>query len=181
MSGSEVAQASTFTTTTVNIDLHLRTQPVLDLSLQFHPSTSKVKDIWLVENHVKNVFTTVALGFIGTVLCSVGLVGNIVNVAVFCRMGFKVRLIAEDPETINISFLGLAVADIGCLATQLWLDIMYIPAFRDLADWLLPFDPADPTFRNVTAAWPHICFSRSLPVCSVVDEHRQQSAEKHIS
>ncbi|GFO06047.1 chemosensory receptor a [Plakobranchus ocellatus] len=100
-------------TSTVGVDLH----PGHDPDLQ--PVTSKVKDIWVLDNNFKEVFTTVSLGF-----------------------------------------LGLAVADLGCLLTQLWLNIMYIPEFRNLGAWLLPFDPADPTFRNVTAAWPHICFAR---------------------
>ncbi|KAK3767767.1 hypothetical protein RRG08_052910 [Elysia crispata] len=152
MSPSADHLGSTQATSTGNLDIHLWPDPGPDLNLDLRPGAGKVKDIWVIDNHFKHVFTTVTLGFIGTILCSVGTVGNIINVAVFCRMGFK--------ETINISFLGLAVADIGCLLTQLWLNVMYIPAFRDLADWLLPFDPADPTFRNVTAAWPHICFSR---------------------
>ncbi|GFR99520.1 chemosensory receptor A [Elysia marginata] len=112
----------------------------------------KVKSIWLVDEHIKNAFTVWAIGCLSIILCSIGTAGNIINVIVFCKMGFK--------ETMNISFIGLAIADIGCLLTQIWLGVQNIPPFRDLANWLLPFDPADPVFRNATAAWPHICFLR---------------------
>ncbi|GFR87214.1 chemosensory receptor A [Elysia marginata] len=134
------------TTTTFTIE----PSPVVDLDLR--PSEAKVKSIWMVDNHVKNAFTIWAMGCISVILCSIGTIGNIINVIVFCKMGFK--------ETINISFIGLAIADIGCLVTQIWLGVQYIPPFRDLANWLLPFDPADPIFRNAAAAWPHICFLR---------------------
>lgn len=115
-------------------------------------SPDKITKFWVIDDRISHDFTVWLLGCIGVILCSFGTAGNIINVVVFCKMGFK--------ETMNISFIGLAVADIGCLITQIWLGVLYIPPFRDLANWILPFDPADPIFRLVTAAWPHICFLR---------------------
>ena len=99
-SSGYIAPGSAHTTTTVNVDLHLWPDP----DPNHQPSGAKVKDIWQVDNHIKHVFTTVTLGFIGTILCSVGTVGNLVNVAVFCKMGFKVgtcQLLCNAPQGVE--------------------------------------------------------------------------------
>ena len=105
--------------------------------------------IFDIKNPVRELAVFLSLGVVGSAICIVGVLGNIINLYVFLKMGFK--------DTINISFFGLTISDCGHLLTQLWINLMYVPAFKNLE---MPFDPAENGFRHVTGAWPHIYFSR---------------------
>ncbi|CAL1541358.1 unnamed protein product, partial [Lymnaea stagnalis] len=76
-----------------------------------------------------------------------GIVGNVINLVVFAKMGFH--------ETINISLFSLAASDLGCLVTLQWTYLCYNPLFR-AAD--LPFNAV--VVEYITGGWPHVGFSR---------------------
>ncbi|XP_059157436.1 neuromedin-U receptor 2-like [Physella acuta] len=82
-----------------------------------------------------------------TVFCTLGIVGNVLNLIVFCKLGFR--------DAINISLLALTVSDIGSLLTLQWMMLCYYPPFFT-SD--LPFDSRE--IENITGSWPRICFIR---------------------
>ncbi|BFZ07959.1 hypothetical protein BsWGS_10998 [Bradybaena similaris] len=86
-----------------------------------------------------------------SVLCELvdifGTITNIINIVCFVKLGIR------DP--VNISLLGLASSDLGCLITLIWTNICYNPAFNGLD---LPFSPID--FQYLTGTRLHIVFTR---------------------
>uniref|UniRef100_A0A2C9L001 G-protein coupled receptors family 1 profile domain-containing protein n=1 Tax=Biomphalaria glabrata TaxID=6526 RepID=A0A2C9L001_BIOGL len=81
-----------------------------------------------------------AISFVGVIL-------NLLNIAVFFKQGFK--------DTINIPFLGLAVADVCGLISLIWMSICYNPL---MVGALPAFSFID--IQHITAGWPHVCFTR---------------------
>ena len=82
----------------------------------------------------------------------IGVVGNILTILVFIKLGFS--------ETIHMSYVALAVSDLCCILSTIWIGICYTPLLR-----ALPFsfqaqrDMAQ--FSNFTGGWPHLAFSRT--------------------
>ncbi|CAL1525877.1 unnamed protein product, partial [Lymnaea stagnalis] len=58
-------------------------------------------------------------------------------------------------DSVNISLIGLALADLGCLIPVLWKTVSFNPLFH-YSD--IPFDSVD--IQYLTSAWPHVCFAR---------------------
>ncbi|KAH9492203.1 hypothetical protein Btru_026541 [Bulinus truncatus] len=86
-------------------------------------------------------------GVIGGLISLVGVVLNAINITVFIAQGFG--------DTINISLLGLAVADAGSLVSLVWMSLCYNP----LVVGALP-EVNFIEIQHVTAGWPHVCFTR---------------------
>ncbi|KAH9503869.1 hypothetical protein Btru_064037 [Bulinus truncatus] len=86
-------------------------------------------------------------GIIGGLISLVGVVLNAINITVFIDLGFS--------DTINISLLGLAVADTGGLASLVWMSLCYNP----LVTGAFP-EVNFNEIQHLTAGWPHVCFMR---------------------
>ncbi|KAI8791458.1 tachykinin peptides receptor 86C [Biomphalaria glabrata] len=84
---------------------------------------------------------------ISGVISFFGIVGNVINIIIFYRQGFK--------DTVNISLLGLAVSDLLSLITSLWVAICWNPLIY-YAD--LPFVPED--IEYMTGSLPHLLCTR---------------------
>ena len=81
-----------------------------------------------------------------------GIIGNVLTVLVYFRLGVK--------QTIHMSFVALAVSDLGCVLTTIWFGICYTPIMQAaLARWRLKTDID--LFVVFTSAWPHFGFSRT--------------------
>ncbi|XP_005092843.1 neuropeptides capa receptor-like [Aplysia californica] len=85
-------------------------------------------------------------GFTGSI-SFLGTIANIINIVVFCKQGFS--------DSVNISFLALAISDVGSLVTLVWQGVCFNPYFHK-AD--IPFESRD--VQYLTAGWPHVCFAR---------------------
>ncbi|XP_012941320.1 adenosine receptor A1-like [Aplysia californica] len=81
----------------------------------------------------------------GVVICGLlslfGVVANIINIVAFAKQGFQ--------DSINISLMGLAVADLCSLVAMMWMSICVNPLFY-LSD--LPFEPRE--VMHLTGATP---------------------------
>lgn len=95
----------------------------------------------LINNLVISGFAVTA------VMCVIGIVNNLLSIAVFCTLGFR--------ETINISFLGLAVADIGCLFTHFEMNVICSLLY------IAEFDFVVLDLVEVAGSWPRLCFLRT--------------------
>lgn len=93
-------------------------------------------------------FIFISLVLVPAVVSTLGIIFNIINIVVFVKMGFS--------ETINISLLGLAIADVGVLLTMVGFSVIYNP--------MLLTSVADMDVINavnyVALGWPHVMFSR---------------------
>ncbi|XP_005100341.1 allatostatin-A receptor-like [Aplysia californica] len=106
-------------------------------------------DVGLVSDDVKLIFQVVNFAIVCEIIDVFGTVTNIINIIVFVKLGFS------DP--VNVSLLGLAISDLGCLVTLIWHNICFNPLFNELD---LPFDPIDVQTLYLTAGWPHVTFTR---------------------
>ncbi|GFO30544.1 chemosensory receptor a [Plakobranchus ocellatus] len=90
------------------------------------------------------------------------LIGNVMNVAVFVRLGFS--------ETANISLTALALSDLVSVVLNIWVILCYWPPFRDSE---FPFNPVNLTLltgvvlrvftiRTVACITAFISFERCL-------------------
>ncbi|CAL1529998.1 unnamed protein product [Lymnaea stagnalis] len=102
----------------------------------------------IIEDDLAEIFITINLGVTSGVISVLGIVGNIINIIIFTKQGFK--------DTVNISFFVLAVTDFLSLLTLLWVSICFFPPFR-YSD--LPFSSTD--IEYLTGGWPHIICSRT--------------------
>ncbi|XP_059173501.1 uncharacterized protein LOC131954037 [Physella acuta] len=93
-------------------------------------------------------FIFVSLVLVPSVVSSLGIIFNIINIVVFVKMGFS--------ETINISLLGLAVADVGVLLTMVGFSVIYNPV---LLTSVANMDVIN-AVNYVALGWPHVLFSR---------------------
>ncbi|BFZ03208.1 hypothetical protein BsWGS_06247 [Bradybaena similaris] len=100
-----------------------------------------------VSKEVREVVQLVTYVSLCGIISLFGIGANIANIVVFMKQGFK--------DSINISLLGLAVADLGCLLTMFYSSFGYNPAFGSLG---LPFDIQDVTY--VSGGYPHVYFNR---------------------
>ena len=89
-----------------------------------------------------------ALLFIGTV----GITGNILTVLIYVKLGFA--------ETINISYVALAVSDLCCILSSMVAGFCFSPAMQALLrHFRFQVDLAK--FTNFTGYWPQFAFSRT--------------------
>ncbi|CAG5120669.1 unnamed protein product, partial [Candidula unifasciata] len=72
-----------------------------------------------VSNEVQEMFKIVLFVAICGILSLFGIGANVTNIIVFIKQGFK--------DSINISLLGLAVGDLGCALTMVWVSIGFSP------------------------------------------------------
>ncbi|RUS74443.1 hypothetical protein EGW08_017808 [Elysia chlorotica] len=82
----------------------------------------------------------------------VGIVGNILTVLVFAKLGFA--------ETINISYVALAVSDLLCVLSTMVTSFLFSPAMRALLHhYRVQVDLVK--FANFTSFLPQFAFSRT--------------------
>ncbi|BFZ03210.1 hypothetical protein BsWGS_06249 [Bradybaena similaris] len=123
---------------------HMTTTAAASTAVTGASSTSSAGLVSYETSHtVQMVFLVAGCGMVS--LFGVG--SNVINIAVFVRMRFT--------ESINISLLGLAVGDLGCVVTMLWSSICYNPLF---ADSDLPFNSGEMMY--LTGGMTHACFNR---------------------
>lgn len=111
----------------------------------------------------RTMFEIVNFVSISGIVGAFGIVANIVNSIVFYKQGFK--------NTVNIGFFGLAISDTTCLVTLLWASISMNPLLSSLG---IPWFAMDVMY--LSAAWPHICFSRITAFITVY-----VTAERYLS
>lgn len=111
-----------------------------DISTQSSTETKYLVDV--ITFTQAELFITINFVSICGVISLSGVVSNIINITVFFRQGFS--------NTVNISFFGLAISDLCCLITLLWMGVCLNPLIVTAgAPWL----PTD--FVYLTGAWPH--------------------------
>ncbi|BFZ12431.1 hypothetical protein BsWGS_15470 [Bradybaena similaris] len=93
------------------------------------------------------IFQVITYSVVCQLVDVVGVSTNIINIICFIKQGFK------DP--VNVSLLGLAVADLLCLITLLWTNICMTPAFQALD---LPFHAVE--LQHLTTCVMHTTFTR---------------------
>ncbi|GFS05385.1 chemosensory receptor A [Elysia marginata] len=114
--------------------------------------TGKTEELQLksvVDDYTKQVFGAVNYCIISTAINLGGTVANIINIVVFIKQGFADRM--------NISLMGLAISDLGCLLTLQWMNLCFNPLFRYSPE--IPFDTFE--VQYITGGWPHACFART--------------------
>ncbi|CAL1534769.1 unnamed protein product, partial [Lymnaea stagnalis] len=100
-----------------------------------------------LSDETRGYFELINYVFLCSIVAIFGIVSNVVNIAVFYRQGLN--------NTVNISFTGLAISDLGSLVSLLWFDICVSPLFRTLN---VPFLPLE--VQHLTGGWPRGCFAR---------------------
>ncbi|XP_059149815.1 tachykinin-like peptides receptor 86C [Physella acuta] len=101
----------------------------------------------LVSDDMRLIFQIVNFATICQLIDVFGTVTNVINLIVFVRLGFN------DP--VNVSLFGLALSDLGCLVTLIWLNTCFNPLFNQ-SD--IPFEAME--VQYLTAGWPHVSFTR---------------------
>ncbi|CAL1541154.1 unnamed protein product, partial [Lymnaea stagnalis] len=101
----------------------------------------------VTSDEAKTILEIVFYFYFSGAISVMGTVANVINMTVFIKQGFS--------DSVNISLLGLAVADLGSLVTLIWMSVCFSPWFRH-SD--IPFDAKD--IQYLTAGWPHVCFAR---------------------
>ncbi|CAG5122374.1 unnamed protein product, partial [Candidula unifasciata] len=133
-----------------DICLSLNTHKKKEIHEQSKDNTLTVMDNKMTDPVSKEVRQVVQLLTYVT-LCGIislfGIGANIANIIVFVKQGFK--------DSINISLLGLAVADLGCVITMFYSSFGYNPVFASMD---LPFELQAVTY--VSGGYPHIYFNR---------------------
>ncbi|KAI8784858.1 fMet-Leu-Phe receptor [Biomphalaria glabrata] len=102
---------------------------------------------WLVSDFVRSVVEIVLGVSVSTVIAVLGIVGNVINILVYCKQGLT--------SSVNISFTLLAVTDLGSLLTLLWWNVCGIPEMLSSG---IPFSFSE--VKHLSAGFPHACFSR---------------------
>ncbi|CAG5118928.1 unnamed protein product, partial [Candidula unifasciata] len=100
----------------------------------------------LVTVEIRQIFQEVVFVGVCGVVSVLGFAGNIINIAVFIKQGFK--------DKINLSLFGLTIADLACVSTMLWSCICIHPLTISSRQ---PFASVD--FMYLTGSWPHVCFN----------------------
>ncbi|GFO43446.1 chemosensory receptor a [Plakobranchus ocellatus] len=81
-----------------------------------------------------------------------GIIGNILTILVYAKMGYS--------ETIHLSYVSLAVSDLGNILFIMWSIICYTPIIHLLfSQFRLTTDPD--MFASFTGAWPSHAFSKT--------------------
>lgn len=101
----------------------------------------------LMNDATRELFQIVNYVFLCSIVVIFGIIANTLNIAVFFKQGFN--------NTVNISFLALAISDLCCLLTLEWFTVCMNPLF---AKSNVPM--ATKEVQYLTAGWPHSCFAR---------------------
>ncbi|XP_013065800.2 N-formyl peptide receptor 3-like [Biomphalaria glabrata] len=101
----------------------------------------------LVSDETRMIFQIVNFATICQAIDVFGTVTNVINAIIFARMGFN--------DSVNVSLFGLAISDLGCLVTLIWLNTCFNPLFNQ-SD--IPFEAVE--IQYLTAGWPHVSFTR---------------------
>lgn len=129
------------------ISFHMELQVNISVSatLQKFPSNETG---WAILTDIQTkIFDIVNFVFLSSIIGWLGIVANVINILVFSRQGLK--------NTVNISLLGLALADLCSLVTLEWICICRNPLVADAdVPWVLS------DFMNLTGAWPHVVCGR---------------------
>ncbi|GFR98048.1 peptide receptor GPCR [Elysia marginata] len=81
-----------------------------------------------------------------------GVIANILTLVVYVKMGFS--------ETIHMSYVALAVSDLGCVLTILWMRICYSLLVEEIfRTFQMRVDTG--LLANFTGGWPNNAFSRT--------------------
>lgn len=116
-----------------------------------------------ISNEEKHIFEIVNFVSICGIVCTFGIVANIVNMIIFYKQGFR--------NTVNIGFFCLAISDLVCLMTLEWASICLNPL---LASSGVPWFPLEVMY--LSGAWPHVCFARITSFITVF-----VTAERYLS
>ncbi|BFZ17426.1 hypothetical protein BsWGS_20465 [Bradybaena similaris] len=111
------------------------------------PELSKEAYSGLVSFQTRYIIHLTFFVILSGVVSLLGMLANVINILVFVRQGFR--------DSMNISLLGLAVADFMCLLTMFWISFTDSPLFEC---WKFDFHESDLTY--MTGAWPRIYFVR---------------------
>ncbi|CAL1538302.1 unnamed protein product, partial [Lymnaea stagnalis] len=101
----------------------------------------------MISDELLVTFMGINLAVTSAILGFAGIVFNIINITVFVSLGFS--------DTTNISLLGLAVADIGVLFTEIGYSVTYNP----LTLQVTPFETID-AVNYVVLGTTHVLFCR---------------------
>ncbi|KAH9519147.1 hypothetical protein Btru_074842 [Bulinus truncatus] len=125
------------------------TEAYANLSVQFLTTGSTVAedDGGLVSDDTRMIFQIVNFATVCQAIDVFGTVTNVINAIIFARLGFN--------DSVNVSLFGLAISDLGCLVTLIWLNTCFNPLFNQ-SD--IPFEAVE--VQYLTAGWPHVSFTR---------------------
>lgn len=101
----------------------------------------------LVNDSDREVYMVVNYVLITAAISLFGLAANIMNIVIFFKQGFH--------NTMNITFFGLAISDLGSLLGLLWGGVCVNPLFINSNVDIVP-----PEILHLTSGIPHICFVR---------------------
>ncbi|CAL1538303.1 unnamed protein product [Lymnaea stagnalis] len=101
----------------------------------------------MISEELMETFMGINLAVMSSLLGFAGIVFNIMNITVFITVGFS--------DTTNISLLGLAVADIGVLFTEIGYSVTYNPLILQF----IPFETID-AVNYVVLGTSHVLFCR---------------------
>ncbi|XP_005093501.1 blue-sensitive opsin-like [Aplysia californica] len=102
----------------------------------------------LIEDHVVTILIFTNWVFGCGIISLFGVITNAINIVIFLRLGLK--------DTVNISLLGLAIADLCGLVFLILISIFYNPLFYELD---LPFNA--PEVEYLAFGWPRLIFTRT--------------------
>ncbi|XP_059177796.1 neuromedin-U receptor 1-like [Physella acuta] len=95
----------------------------------------------MLSNRVTHVFIMVNYVFLSTIISLFGIAANSLNMRVLARQGFH--------NTMNISFMGMAISDMASLVTLLFLNVCLSPFFHAFNE-----------IHYLFGAWLHGCAAR---------------------
>ena len=135
-------------TVSLRANLTMRVKDISSLTTQALPSLTTPTDpadghrLFVTLMSHKN-YTQALFALSCTLICVgiFGIISNILVLTTFIKMGFE--------ESINISFFGLGVSDLGLTVTMSWGGILNLLI---LTETRLPFDAYD--VSNLTVYWP---------------------------
>ncbi|XP_059173483.1 uncharacterized protein LOC131954018 [Physella acuta] len=112
------------------------------------PTRKEIVQVGLMDDVTFGYFALASLVIIGGVINIAGLIFNSINIIVFIKLGFT--------DTINISLLSLAIADIGIHITMIGYVVIYSPEMtQDKTNIELIY-----AVSYLILGWPHVMFSR---------------------
>ncbi|GFS04507.1 chemosensory receptor A [Elysia marginata] len=84
-----------------------------------------------------------------------GILSNVLTIIVYVKLGFK--------ETINISYLALALSDLGCVLTAMFSGVLNTSALEHVFEsYRIKMDLV--SVIRLLATWPHIVFSKTTAI-----------------
>lgn len=104
-------------------------------------------DPGIISDHLTEIFLTINHATLAGIISTLGIVTNIVNIAVFLKQGFR--------DTVNVSLFALALSDLSSLITLQWVNLLRNPLFVNSGVPVLPSE-----VQHLSGGWPHGFFSR---------------------